>query len=391
MAIKEIKKKNGETVYRTQIYLGIDSLTGKKVKASVTAKTKKELKRKELQRRLEFEKNGSTVKRNVQVQFYHELVELWLDNYKNSVRESTFHTTSTMIKYHLLPVFGMYKLDKITPPLIQRVVQEWGDNYNNNKLNAIADFRRLHTLNKKILGFGVVMGVLKNNPANDIMVPRKNDKYSKKKFLELDEVKRLQVVNEHYLINAQTFGNYTSAVLIKFLLATGLRCGEAHALTWDDIDLNEGTVTVNKTTSFNYSVNEPKTKAGYRTISFDKQTLRTLRIYKVRQEQFFKVEGMDFKNLVFSKTHFSGGYRTNTTDNKFFRKLLSECGIDDCTLHALRHTHATLMVSSGMPVKELQYRMGHGNVKMTLGLYSHFLQEKEKDSVSYFEKAISSL
>lgn len=391
MAIKEIKKKNGETVYRTQIYLGVDRLTGKKVKASVTAKTKKELKRKELQRRLEFEKNGNTVQRNVQVQFYHELVELWLENYKNTVRESTYHTTESLIKYHLLPAFGRYKLDKITPPIIQQVVQKWGNDYSSNKPNSLSDFPRLHSLNKKILGYGVVMGLLKNNPASDVIVPRKNNKHSKKKFLELDEVKRLQEVNERYLMNAQTFSDYTSAVLIKFLLATGLRCGEAHALTWDDIELDAGTVTVNKTVAFNYSINEPKTKAGYRTISFDKKTLHTLRLYKTRQEQFFKSRGTSFKNLVFSKTKFSGGYRTNTTDNKFFRKILSESKIDTCTLHALRHTHATLMVSSGMPVKELQYRMGHTSVKMTLGLYSHFLKEKETESVSYFEKAMSSL
>ena len=81
MKITEYKKKDGTVIYRSSIYLGIDSMTGKKVKTTISARTKKELKSKAIQAKVEFEKNGSTVTKAVNVTTYQELTELWLENY----------------------------------------------------------------------------------------------------------------------------------------------------------------------------------------------------------------------------------------------------------------------------------------------------------------------
>lgn len=77
MKINEIKKKNGTTVYRASIYLGIDSVTGKKVKTSITARTRKEIKAKAKLKVSEFERGGCTVKKEIQVTTYRELTALW--------------------------------------------------------------------------------------------------------------------------------------------------------------------------------------------------------------------------------------------------------------------------------------------------------------------------
>ena len=79
MNIKEITKKDGTKVYRSSVYLGVDSVTGKKVKTTVTARTKKELKQKSQRAITEFINNGYTTKQKTDVKTYRELVSLWWD------------------------------------------------------------------------------------------------------------------------------------------------------------------------------------------------------------------------------------------------------------------------------------------------------------------------
>lgn len=384
MAIKEIKKKNGDVVYRTQIYLGVDRLTGKKVKASVTAKTKKELKKKELQRRLEFEKNGNTVYKNTTCTFYHELVELWKNSVYGSLQYNTIKTHEWIINNYLLPRFGKMKLDKMTTIQVQDFVNDIA-NDKNIKGTGINTYRRVISENKRILSYAVSLGVIKYNPAIDVVVPSTKNEQQKTKWFTDDELKLLLPRIEK--LGAGYYRDYASSVLFKFLLATGLRIGEAIALRWDDIDLDNGTVTVNKTLNGQRDVVPPKTKSGYRTISIDKSTLLMMRLFKARSQQRAGTQDLP---IVFWGRDINKPKHT-VVERKKLRRMLNELNLERRSLHAFRHTHATMMVKAGMPPKELQYRMGHSDISITLGIYTHFSEEQEKKSVEYYEKAINSL
>lgn len=384
MAIKEIKKKNGDVVYRTQIYLGVDRLTRKKVKASVTAKTKKELKKKELQRRLEFEKNGNTVYKNTTCTFYHELVELWKNSVYGSLQYNTIKTHEWIINNYLLPRFGKMKLDKITTIQVQDFVNDIA-NDKNVKGTGIISYRRVISENKRILSYAVSLGVIKYNPAIDVVIPSTKNEKEKTKWFTDDELKLLLPLIEK--LGNGYYRDYASAVLFKFLLATGLRIGEAIALRWDDIDLENGTVTVNKTLNGQRDVVPPKTKSGYRTISIDKSTLLMMRLFKARSQQRV---GMQDLPIVFWGRDINKPKHT-VVERKKLRRMLNELNLERRSLHAFRHTHATMMVKAGMPPKELQYRMGHSDISITLGIYTHFSEEQEKKSAEYYEKAINSL
>lgn len=130
MKITEYKKKDGSIVYRSSIYLGTDTVTGKKVKTTISGRNKKELKAKALQAQIEFEKDGSTVFKAVQINTYAELVENWLETYCHTVKKSTLMGTKFKIDKYLLPAFGNYRLDKLTPPIIQSQVNQWAKDYN---------------------------------------------------------------------------------------------------------------------------------------------------------------------------------------------------------------------------------------------------------------------
>ena len=78
--------------------------------------------------------------------------------------------------------------------------------------------------------------------------------------------------------------------------------------------------------------------------------------------------------------------RQDSLDRRF-----AEIGIPRFNFHAFRHTHASLLLNAGISYKELQYRLGHATLAMTMDIYSHLSMDKEKEAVSYYEKAMHNL
>ena len=101
MKINEIKKKDGSTVYRANVYLGVDVITGKKVTTKVTARTKKELKTKAQQAQFDFKANGSTRYKEVAIETYEELAISWWDSYKNTVKANTKRAQKGLLNNHV--------------------------------------------------------------------------------------------------------------------------------------------------------------------------------------------------------------------------------------------------------------------------------------------------
>ena len=246
MKITTYTKKDSSIIYRSSIYLGTDSITGKKVKTTISGRTKKELKAKALQVQIDFQEKGSTIYKATTLSTYGELVESWWDSYRHTVKPNTMVVYKGMLKNYLLPAFGSYKLDKLTPPIIQKVVNDWAQAYNSGY--GYKNYSLLHSTNKRILQYGVVLQALPSNPARDTIVPRKAKKtLTKSKYLNDTDLKKFL----DYLDGLDnTYKNFYDTVLYKTLLATGLRIGECLALEWSDIDLQDGTISVTKTLTF---------------------------------------------------------------------------------------------------------------------------------------------
>ena len=127
MKINEVKKKNGAIVYRANVYLGVDQATGKKVKTKVTGRTQKEVKQKATQEKIAFQKDGCTRFKASSIDNYQELANLWWESYKHTVKPNTKINVKRILKNHVLPLFGAYKLNKLTTPLIQSIVNKLAD------------------------------------------------------------------------------------------------------------------------------------------------------------------------------------------------------------------------------------------------------------------------
>lgn len=387
MKITEYKKNNGTIVYRSQVYLGVDVVTGKEVKTRITARTKKELKLLAKQKQNEFIRNGSTVHSEIKIKSYKELTDLWWNSYKNTVKPNTVGSVSLLLKNHIIPTFGDYKLDKITTPLIQNKVNKWADKANNNESGAFAHYDKLHALNKRILQYGVTMQLLDNNPALNVVLPRKKkrEKTSLKYFDNTELKKFLDYLDG---LNQSNYRHHFEVTLYKFLLATGCRINEALALSWSDIDLESSSLSITKTLNRYVEVNTPKSQASIRTIDIDKATVLMLKQYRNRQ----RIQGLEIglvPDIVFSD--FINKYVNDQTLYTRLRTHFKRAGVSNIGFHGFRHTHATLLYNAGIDPKTLQHRLGHSTISMTLDTYSHLSKENAKKAVSFFETAVNSL
>lgn len=276
MKITEYKKKNGTIVYRASVYLGVDKLTGKKARTTVTAKTKTGVKIKAREAINAFANNGYSVKEKPTITTYKELVALWWESYKNTVKPNSQQSMEGIVRLHILPVFGDYKLDKLTTPIIQQQVNKWADKANKGEKGAYANYSFLNNINRRILQYGVTMQAIQHNPARDVIIPRKQqNKEHKVKFFNNQELKQFLDYLDN--LDLSSYENLFDYVLYKTLLASGCRIGEALALEWSDIDLKKGIISVSKTLNRYQETNTPKSKAGLREIDIDKTTVSLLK------------------------------------------------------------------------------------------------------------------
>ena len=387
MNITEYKKKNGATVYRASVYLGVDKLTGKKARTTVTANTKKGVRIKAREAVNAFAANGYSVKEKPTITTYRELVALWWESYKNTIKPNSQQSMEGIVRLHILPVFGDYKLDKLTTPIIQQQVNKWADKANKGEKGAYANYSFLNNINRRILQYGVTMQAIQHNPARDVIIPRKQqNKEHKVKFFSNQELKQFLDYLDN--LDLSSYENLFDYVLYKTLLASGCRIGEALSLEWSDIDLKKGIISISKTLNRYQETNTPKSKAGLREIDIDKDTVSLLKQYKKRQQvqswQLGRSEGIVF-------TPFTTKYAYACLLRKRLQGHFKNAGVPDISFHGFRHTHATIMLYAGIEAKDLQYRLGHSNISMTLNTYVHATKEGAKKAVSIFEAAISNL
>ena len=388
MQIKQITKKDGSIVYRANVYLGVDKVTGKDVKTSITGRTKKEVKQKTKEAEIAFLQNGSTRFQASNITTYKELASLWWESYKHTVKPNTQLNVRRLLDNHILPLFGSYKLDKLTTPLIQNIVNKLADKTNKGEEGAFLYYDSLHALNKRILQYGVVMQAIPFNPAREVILPRNTQKAKREKVKHFDNDELKSFLKYLDTLDVSRYRYYYEITLYKFLLATGCRINEALALSWSDIDLDNAVVHITKTLNYKQETNSPKSKSSYRDIDIDQATVSMLKQYKHRQVQEAWQLGRS-ETVVFSD--FINEYPNNRTLQTRLRTHFKRADVPNIGFHGFRHTHASLLLNSGIPYKELQHRLGHSQLSMTMDIYSHLSKENAKKAVSFYETALKSL
>lgn len=371
--IKKYTTKNGETRYLFQTYLGIDPITGKERRTTRRGfKTMKEAKQAERNLLLDVEENGlpSNQSDGFQDPTFEELAQLWLENYKTTVKPSTFENVKSKVETMTEEHFKELKLKKITVAYCQKVVIELSKTYvlYNHYLSVI----------NRIFKYAVLMDILDSNPFDKVIKPKSRQTQRKGNFLTKEELKE-------FLKLAKTATLSYFFPLVHLMSYTGLRQGEALALKWSDIDFENKKITVNKTAARikeKQTLQTPKTKNSKRVISIDPTTLSILKSWKKDQIKIYFKNGKHFEgddNFIFTNQRAEWVHIHNFI--RYFKRFIADHKLKTITPHGLRHTHASLLFSAGVEPKNISDRLGHSTVQITLDLYTHITEEQRSDTV----------
>ena len=360
-------------------------MTGKPVKTTRRGfKTKKEAQL-ELNRLLvDFEQNGL---QKAKITLFKEVCDLWLITYKKTVKETTYITTERYMTKYILPSFGDNRVDKINLKMCQKEVNKWADKTKMYKI--ILQYAT------KVMDYAINLELVDRNPFSNVIrpTPKKEIEQDKIKFYTLNELKQLFEFLENKVkqnSNGQLMQKYFSEldlVLFRFLTYSGLRGAEASALEWQDIDFTNKTVTVNKNMSLTkqgFIVSTPKTKSSYRTITLDDKTLRLLKKWQLRQKEMLFANGLRDNNIVF--TNLFGERFTRQDLYQRASRLSKAANLHVIGVHGYRHTHASLLFRSGASMKEVQVRLGHSSIELSMNIYTHITKEVTEKTVDKLMK-----
>jgi len=235
----------------------------------------------------------------------------------------------------------------------------------------------VHRVLHRALGHAAQWGVVQQNVASLVSPPRVPS--AEIEILREDEIKGVM----------DRLRERSIYMIAALALATGMRRGELLALRWQDVDMDAGKVRVERSleqTKAGLRFKSPKTRHGRRTISIPPATVIELREHwKVQQERRLAL-GMgkaSADDLVLPT--WEGNVRSPNALTKEWTVAMAEAGLD-CTLHSLRHSHASALISAGIDVLTISRRLGHASPTITLGTYGHLFSNTDDRAALVMEE-----
>ncbi len=293
-----------------------------------------------------------------------EYLDTWLNQHKKNIAITTYEGYVSKIN-HMKNYIGHIELQKLKPIHINQFYSSLHEDRNMSN-NTIV---HVHRILSKALSAAYKLDLIKTNPCSKIDLPKQTRHQGK--FLELKEVTILL----EQLRGTQIFIPVLLAVML------GLRRGEVLGLKWENVNFESGTLEIKDTVTRLKTIvaKDTKTQKSHRKLFMGKLVEDELKKEIIRQKEQRLKFGNHYIHNNYVCKHEDGAAFEPSLLSLWFKKHIRSMEITKVTFHELRHTNATLMLSAGISPKLASERLGHSTIKITMDLYTHFMDSANKE------------
>lgn len=315
--------------------------------------------------------------------------DTWYETYSQNWKISTRTQRESSIRLHIKPLLGSYKLSELKRTTYQK---EFINTLLKNKKPSTVE--SLHNIFKIGINSAVEDEIISRNRFTKLNVH--NEERKEKEINSVNSSLEENYLEVHELVKlldkAKGILNITSYTILLVLAYTGLRKGEGNGLCWNNIDMENQTITIERTRD-NKGVRPPKTKNSYRTIDLDESVIEQLKKYKTWCKKTLLSFGRHLKedDYVFI-SYQKGKPLSENTFNSALDRVIKKIGIKRITPHGLRHTHATVLLNDNenrSTIEDVAARLGNTPQEIHK-TYHHILKERKKETATIFTELVRS-
>ena len=376
---KTVTRKGATYAYwEARITTGYDPGTGKQIQRSFSGKTQKEVREKMQAAAVEL--NSGTYKEPLKMTVS-EWLDIWLTDYLGGVKPMTVLNYTQHVKNHIKPALGAIKLEALNTHEIQSFYNDLQKPHGDKAGLSAKTVKCVNGVLHKALQQAVAVGYLRFNPADACKLPR----------VERKEIKPLDSEAITAFMKAVEGSRYETLYLLT--LFTGMRRGEVCGLQWECVDLEKGTILINKQLQ-----NIPGQPGKYRLISSKNGKGRSITVapfivslmkkHKAQQSAEQIRAGSAWENSGFVFTDELGRHVSPHNVYHSYKRIVASIGMPEARFHDLRHSYAVAAIHAGDDIKTVQGNLGHATSSFTLDVYGHVTDEMKKSSADHMEKFI---
>lgn len=316
--------------------------------------------------------------------------DFWINHIVNDLSPNTRRNYRERYVHNIQPVIGSMRMTDVKPLHCKIILNSMDSDY------AGSTIRQTYIAMGTMFRSAVMNDMIPKHPMDGVRFTKPLRAANDIKFLTVDE-------QQKFLEAAKKSHNYAQYALV---LETGLRTGELIGLTWDAIDFEKRTLTVNKTLEYRHKegywrAGPPKSQQSYRTIPLTNRAYEILLELKAKRHDRKESEELSqvltytdrhsgasasfaMRDLVFINWR-TGMPAKNSSYDTHLYKLCDDAGIKRFCMHALRHTYATRAIERGVQPKALQKLLGHASLAVTMDTYVHITDDSLAKAIQQFE------